>query len=198
MEEYFIYLINNFSLEIFLMSLAIFIVTMLIKIPIKRATSKLEESKRQSLNSLIIFIPLALAFIACAIYFLIVKRQILSLDYLSCALSTCIISITIYHTYARIKIIIKGIFSGRTVIKAEDIKESILSLTQVVEDSQKTENQTSKEEKLNDIKDKINTLISFKEKLESQGGVENITALNETNNEIKLLQNEQEKLLTKN
>ena len=171
---------------------------MLIKIPIKRTTSKLEESKRQSLNSLIIFIPLALAFIACAIYFLIVKRQILSLDYLSCALSTCIISITIYHTYARIKIIIKGIFSGRTVIKAEDIKESILSLTQVVEDSQKTENQTSKEEKLNDIKDKINTLISFKEKLESQGGVENITALNETNNEIKLLQNEQEKLLTKN
>lgn len=69
MDEYFLYLIDNFSLEIFLMSLAVFALTMLIKIPIKKATSNLEEVKRQGINSLIIFIPLVLSFIVCLVYF---------------------------------------------------------------------------------------------------------------------------------
>lgn len=90
MEEYLLYLINNFSLEIFLMSFAIFCATMLIKIPTKRATSKLDEAKRQGINTLIMLIPLTLAFLACLVYFYIKNKPILSLNYVSCSLSTCI------------------------------------------------------------------------------------------------------------
>lgn len=198
MEEYFLYLINNFSLEIFLMSLAIFGATMLIKIPIKRATSKLDEAKRQGINTLIMLIPLVLAFIACAVYFWIVNRPILSLDYVSCSLSTCIMSITIYLIYARIAIIIKGIISGKTKVSAEDMQNAVTDITEAIENKQEkpSETQTTKE-KLNEIKDKINTLINFKQKLENDGGVQNITALTETNNEIKHLENEQAQLLAK-
>ena len=198
MEEYFLYLINNFSLEIFLMSLAIFGATMLIKIPIKRATSKLIEAKRQGINTLIMLIPLVLAFITCAVYFGIVNRPILSLDYVSCSLSTCIMSITIYLIYARIAIIVKGITSGKTKVTADDVQNAVTDITEAIENKQEnpSETQTTKE-KLNEIKDKINTLINFKQKLENDGGVQNITALTETNNEIKHLENEQAQLLAK-
>ena len=198
MEEYFLYLINNFSLEIFLMSLAIFGATMLIKIPIKRATSKLDEAKRQGINTLIMLIPLVLAFIACAVYFWIANRPILSLDYVSCSLSTCIMSITIYLIYARIAIVVKGIISGKTKVTADDVQNAVTDITEAIENKQEStsETQTTKE-KLNEIKDKINTLINFKQKLENDGGVQNITALTETNNEIKHLENEQAQLLAK-
>ena len=198
MEEYFLYLINNFSLEIFLMSLAIFGATMLIKIPIKRATSKLDEAKRQGINTLIMLIPLVLAFIACLVYFWIVNRPIFSLDYVSCSLSTCIMSITIYLIYARIAIIVKGIISGKTKVTAEDVQNAVTDITEAIENKQEnpSETQTTKE-KLTQIKDKINTLINFKQKLENDGGVQNITALTETNNEIKHLENEQAQLLAK-
>ena len=199
MEEYFLYLINNFSLEIFLLSLAIFYATMLIKIPIKRTTSKLDEAKRQGINTLIMLVSLTLAFIACLVYFWLSNKPIFSLDYVSCSLSTCIMSITIYLIYARIVIIIKGIISGKTKISAIDLKDTVSDITEAIKNKQESasENLTAKE-KLNEIQNKINTLVTFKQQLENDSGVQNLTAITETNNEIKLLQDEQEKLLAKN
>ena len=198
MEEYFLYLINNFSLTIFLISLAIFGITMVIKIPIKRMTSKLEESKRQGINTLIMLIPLVLAFIACLVYFTIEGRQILSLDYVSCSLSICIMSITIYLIYARIKIIIQGILSGKVKVKSDDVQEIVTEITDTLENKQyiASENKNTKEE-LNNILDKINALISFKQDLEKNGGIQTITVINETDNEIKLLQEQAELLVKK-
>lgn len=196
MEEYFLYLINNFSLEVFLMSLAIFGATMLIKIPIKRATSKLDESKRQGINTLIMLIPLLLAFVACLVYFWIADRPIVSLDYVSCSLSTCIMSITIYLIYARILVIIKSIISGKTKVTVEDVQNAVTDITEAIENKQENASETqTQKEKPNEIKDKINTLIAFKQQLENNGGIQNITALAEANDEIKRLENEQEKLL---
>ena len=193
MEEYFLYLINNFSLTIFLISLAIFGITMVIKIPIKQMTSKLEESKRQGINTLIMLIPLVLAFIACLVYFIIENRQILSLDYVSCSLSICIMSITIYLIYARIKIIIQGILSGSVKLNADEVKEIVTEITDTVDNKKEiaNENKNTKEE-LNNILDKINALISFKQDLEKNGGIQTITVINETDNEIKLLQEQAE------
>lgn len=196
MEEYFLYLINNFSLEVFLMSLAIFGATMLIKIPIKRATSKLDESKRQGINTLIMLIPLLLAFVACLVYFWIADRPIVSLDYVSCSLSTCIMSITIYLIYARILVIIKSIISGKTKVTVEDVQNAVTDITETIENKQENASETqTQKEKPNEIKDKINTLIAFKQQLENNGGIQNITALAEANDEIKRLENEQAKLL---
>ena len=196
MEEYFLYLINNFSLEVFLMSLAIFGATMLIKIPIKRATSKLDESKRQGINTLIMLIPLLLAFVACLVYFWIADRPIVSLDYVSCSLSTCIMSITIYLIYARVLVIIKSIISGKTKVTVEDVQNAVTDITETIENKQENASETqTQKEKPNEIKDKINTLIAFKQQLENNGGIQNITALAEANDEIKRLENEQAKLL---
>ena len=178
------------------MSLAIFGATMLIKIPIKRATSKLDESKRQGINTLIMLIPLLLAFVACLVYFWIADRPIVSLDYVSCSLSTCIMSITIYLIYARILVIIKSIISGKTKVTVEDVQNAVTDITEAIENKQENASETqTQKEKPNEIKDKINTLIAFKQQLENNGGIQNITALAEANDEIKRLENEQEKLL---
>ena len=107
-------------------------------------------------------------------------------------------SITIYLIYARIAIIVKGIISGKTKVTADDVQNAVTDITEAIENKQEnpSETQTTKE-KLTQIKDKINTLINFKQKLENDGGVQNITALTETNNEIKHLENEQAQLLAK-
>lgn len=125
MEEYFLYLINNFSLEIFLVSLAIFGATMLLKIPIKRATAELDEAKRQGVNSLIILLPLNLSFVATAVYYAITHRQVFTLDYVSCSLSVCIMSISIYLIYSRLAIILKGIMTGKTKITDDEVQAQV-------------------------------------------------------------------------
>lgn len=195
MEEYFLYLINNFSLEIFLISLAIFGVTMLIKIPIKKATNHLAEAQRQGINTVIMLVPLVLAFVASAVYFWITGRPIISLGYLSYSLSTCIMSITIYLIFARLAIIIKGLLLGKTKIEVADMENAVVQITEVLESKRDPARENlSKNEEITQIREKINTLLSFRQKLEQESGVQNITALTETNNEIKLLE-EQAKLL---
>ena len=186
MEEYFLYFINNFSLEIFLMSFLIFVATMLIKIPIKKATSKLEEAKRQCINSFIILIPLVLAFVFCVLYFLIIDKPILSLAYVSCSLSTCITSISIYLIYSRVKIIIKGILSGKTKLTSNNIQNAVSDITNAIENKQnadKADGDTSTN--IDELKEKINLLLEFKQKLENESKVQNITTT-ENNTEINL------------
>lgn len=186
MEEYFLYFINNFSLEIFLMSFLIFVATMLIKIPIKKATSKLEEAKRQCINSCIILIPLVLAFVFCVLYFLIIDKPILSLAYVSCSLSTCIMSISIYLIYSRVKIIIKGILSGKTKLTSNNIQNAVSDITNAIENKQnadKADGDTSTN--IDELKEKINLLLEFKQKLENESKVQNITTT-ENNTEINL------------
>ncbi len=186
MEEYFLYFINNFSLEIFLMSFFIFIATMLIKIPIKKATSKLEEAKRQCINSLIILIPLVLAFIFCILYFLIINQQILSLDYISCSLSTCIMSISIYLIYSRLKIIIKGILSGKTKLTPNNIQNAVSNITNTIENKQNADKADGDTNiNIEELKEKINLLLEFKQKLENESKIQNISTT-DINTEINL------------
>ena len=54
MENEILFNLQNITLEIAVMSFVVFALTMVIKIPIKRGTSKLEEAKRKSYNTLII------------------------------------------------------------------------------------------------------------------------------------------------
>lgn len=164
MEEYFLYLIENFSLEIFLMSLTIFGATMLLKIPIKRATAKLDEAKRQGINSLIILIPLVLSFVVASVYYAITHRQVLSLDYVSCSLSVCIMSISIYLIYSRLAIILKGIMTGKTKITDENVKEQVQEIVADASTAIEMSNQqkpatiSSTQDKLDTLADKMTAL----------------------------------------
>ena len=191
MEDYIMYLVNNFSLEFFLMSLIVFVLTLIIKIPIKNATSKLEENKRQAVNSVIILIPLLLSFVANLIYFLIVEKNVLSLEYVSCALSVFVISISIYFIVSRIVKIVRGVMSGKVTLQEvgvaiENVTQSLKSEEGSVVDASNTE--------LDKIKKSIDTLLNLKEKLESSKKDENLTILTEIEGEIKRLEEKEETL----
>ena len=190
MEDYFSYLLNNFSLEVFLLNLGVFFATMLIKLPVKKATEKLPEAKRQGINSLIILIPLVLSFFASFMYFLCVNREVLSLNYVSFSVSMCVMAIAIYSIYARIVIIIKGILSGKIQVNEQTIENA---LEQFDKKLQETENLTNKEE-LQQIKSKISSLLNFKKQLQENGSIQSITAIEETTKEIEKLELQKQQL----
>lgn len=194
MENYLTYLLQNFSLEIFLMSVIVFVLTLIIKIPIKKATSKLYESKRSAINSVIVLIPLLLAFLSSLIYFLILKREILTLDFVSCSLSVCVMAISLHLVISRTTKIIRGVMSGK--IKAED---AIQEVSDIVEDACKNSkvNDTS-QNSLDKIKRDIDILLGYKEELEKLGKETSITILTEIDNEIKKLESEEKTLKTTN
>lgn len=194
MDNYLTYLLQNFSLEIFLMSVIVFTLTLIIKIPIKKATSKLDESKRSAINSVIVLIPLLLAFLSSLIYFLILKREILTLDFVSCSLSVCVMAISLHLVISRIKKIIRGVMSGK--IRAE---EAIQEVSDIVEDAYKNSkvNDTS-QNSLDKIKRDIDILLGYKEELEKLGKETSITILTEIDNEIKKLESEEKTLKTTN
>ena len=191
MEDYIMYLVNNFSLEFFLMSLIVFVLTLIIKFPIKKATSKLEENKRQAVNSVIILIPLLLSFVANLIYFLTVEKNVLSLEYVSCALSVFVMSISIYLIVSRIVKIVRGVMRGKVTLQEvgvaiENVTQSLKSEEGSVVDASNTE--------LDKIKKSIDTLLNLKEKLESSKKDENLTILTEIEGEIKRLEEKEETL----
>ena len=194
MENYLTYLVQNFSLEIFLMSVIVFVLTLIIKIPIKKATSKLDESKRSAINSVIVLIPLLLAFLSSLIYFLILKREILTLDFVSCSLSVCVMAISLHLVISRITKIIRGVMSGK--IRAKD---AIQEVSNIVEDACKNSkvNDTS-QNSLDKIKRDIDILLGYKEELEKLGKETSITILTEIDNEIKKLESEEKTLKTTN
>lgn len=194
MENYLTYILQNFSLEIFLMSVIVFVLTLIIKIPIKKATSKLDESKRSAINSVIVLIPLLLAFLSSLIYFLILKREILTLDFVSCSLSVCVMAISLHLVISRIAKIIRGVMSGK--IRAE---EAIQEVSDIVEEAYKNSkvNDTS-QNSLEKIKRDIDILLGYKEELEKLGKETSITILTEIDNEIKKLESEEKTLKTRN
>ena len=185
------YLVNNFSLEFFLMSLIVFVLTLIIKIPIKNATSKLEENKRQAVNSVIILIPLLLSFVANLIYFLTVEKNVLSLEYVSCALSVFVMSISIYLIVSRIVKIVRGVMSGKVTL--QEVGVAIENVTQSLKREEGSVVDDSNTE-LDKIKKSIDTLLNLKEKLESSKKDENLTILTEIEGEIKRLEEKEETL----
>ncbi len=76
MENEFLFALKDISLEAIIISILVFGLTMLIKWPIKKYTAKFEENKRKSINTVIIFIPLILAYILSALYFGISKNNL--------------------------------------------------------------------------------------------------------------------------
>lgn len=194
MENYLTYLLQNFSLEFFLMSVIVFVLTLIIKIPIKKATSKLDESKRSAINSVIVLIPLLLAFLSSLIYFLILKREILTLDFVSCSLSVCVMAISLHLVISRIAKIIHGIMSGK--IRAED---AIQEVSDIVEEAYKNSKvKDISQNSLDKIKRDIDILSGYKEELEKLGKETSITILTEIDNEIKKLESEEKTLKTTN
>jgi len=184
MENYLIYIYDNFSLDAFLLSLAVFILTMIAKIPLKKWTQKLEENKRQSLNSLIILIPLILSFLISLLWFLIKDKTLLSLEYVSFSVGICIMAIAIYAIYSRVVIILKGFVKKTTTELKPVVKNEQLS-SETMLDSENASNIENNEKNMQKVSEKFNALIAFKQQLEKYKNTNNTEILKEINAELK-------------
>ena len=62
MEELLV-ILKDLDLKVLAMGGIVFLLTLFLKMPIKRATGKLQEDKRKAINSVIILIPIILSII---------------------------------------------------------------------------------------------------------------------------------------
>lgn len=181
--------IKNLTLESLIIAIVVFILTMLVKIPIKNKTSKLEESKRKAINSVIIIIPIILSLLLSISYYGLFKSQWFSLYVLETAISSWILSFTMYTIYQRIYIIIKGILSGKLKINSDLTKETISLLKneiKTISSKLKTD-----EKSLSKLENKKSSLINIKEMLDGISCNIDIAKISETNFKLKTIQIEE-------
>lgn len=132
----FIVNLNTISLEVFVGALIVFLLTMLVKLPIKKTTAKFDENKRKAINTVIVFIPLILSVVLCVGYYLVLGKKLYFESIITNGLSVYVLSLSIYAIFARLWVIIKSVISGKksfnsTEIKAEidEVKNSITNLS---------------------------------------------------------------------
>lgn len=190
MENEILFNIQNMTLEIALMSLIVFGLTMLIKIPIKRATSKLEETKRKSYNTLIILIPIVLSILACFIYYGIDGKSNWTDLALRNSMTVYIFATFIYAVYQRIVIVIRGIKTKDTKTNSTLPQDVVKYLKQNI----KLINHTIKDEEkgLLNLSKQLKYLQDAKTKVENNLALQSITPLNELDESVAKLKREQE------
>ena len=121
----FIVNLNTISLEVFVGALIVFLLTMLVKLPIKKATAKFDENKRKAINTVIVFIPLILSVVLCVGYYLVLGKKLYFESIITNGLSVYVLSLSIYAIFARLWVIIKSIISGKKSINSTEIKAEI-------------------------------------------------------------------------
>lgn len=192
MENNILNTIQNLTLEILVIAVVVFGLTMLIKIPIKKATAKLSEDRRKAINSVIILLPIILAFGISILYFGIRKKLWVTSEVIDTSISACVLSFTIFAVYQRIVILIKGIVSGKVKINSELTQDTINFLR----DNLKALNSKLKvdEKALGKISKQISSLAQIKSILETECPEVNIAKLADTNIKIQALVNKEAEL----
>ena len=185
MENEIINLIRNISIESISIAFISFVLTMLVKIPIKKATEKLTEEKRKAVNIVILFIPGIISFIFSYLYYGIFESNWLTILVVDTGLSSWIISLTIYAIYERIVIIINGIKSGKLELNSELTKDTISFLKDSLKDLNSSLNE--KEKTLKEIEEKLKSLNQIKSVIELNKSSMDINKLSDTNIEIQSL-----------
>lgn len=162
---------KDISIEIVIISLLIFGLTMLIKWPIKKATANLSENRRKAVNTVIVFIPMLLSLLLNILYFGIFKKIWFGTQVFESVGSCYLFSVLIYAVYSKILLIIKGIkpnknndFSKETISIIKSNIKSISSSLKV--DEIKLNKLILEIEKLLNIKDEINKGV-LKEDIET-------------------------------
>ena len=183
---------KDYTLEVILIGLSAFLLTYIIKWPIKKATEKLDENKRKAVNIVIIFIPLIISIIASILYYGIAKNVWASFMVFDSAFSSWIISLSLYAIVSRIWLVIKGIFSGKIKLNSELTKETI----EYFKDKIKNISKELKvdEKSLTNIVNKIEELAKLRDLLTSDTINPDITKIAEVNTQISNLETKQKTL----
>lgn len=188
MENEILFNAQSITLEIAIMSLVVFALTMVVKIPIKRVTSRLEEAKRKSYNTIIILIPIFLSLLACLVYYGVVFKADCFEVVLKNFITVYIFATFIYAVYQRVVIVLKGM---RTNLKidpalAKDVvkylKSSIREINHMLKDEQKDLSRISK---------RLNELYKIRATVETNISLQEITPLGELDTKIADMRSQQ-------
>ncbi len=119
--------IKYLSVEVVVIAIIVFGLTMLIKYPIKKVTAKLEENKRKAVNTIIVFIPMVLSFVLCLLYYGIFKGVWLTKLVFDVIGSAYLLAVGIYAVFCRIVIIIKGTNVNKNLFDNATISEETIN-----------------------------------------------------------------------
>ena len=183
---------KDYTLEVILIGLGAFLLTYLIKWPIKKATEKLDENKRKAVNIVIIFIPLLLSIIASVLYYGLAKDEWATAMVFDSAFSSWIISLSLYAIVSRIWLVIKGISSGKIEVNSELTDEAIKYIKENIKSISK---QLKVDEKsLTNVISKIEELAKLRDLLTSDTINPDMEKIADVNSQITNLETEQQKL----
>ena len=192
MESEIILALRSVSIEALVIAGMVFALTMLIKWPIKRFTSKFDDNRRRAINTIIILIPAVLSFALAVLYLGIFKKNWLGDNTVELGLSVYFLSLTIYAIFSRIVVIVKGLKNGKSV-QSSDIKENISAIKQ---DISQIEDSSERGDMVNKILSKIQELTTLKSSIEESGTSNSLVSMEEIDR--KILELEEEKRLIEN
>lgn len=160
---------RDISIEIVIIALCIFGLTMLIKWPIKKATANLSENRRKAINTIIVFIPMLLSLILNVLYSGIFKKVWFDSQVFESIGSCYIFAVLIYAIYSRIILVVKG-------IKREDSTDYSKETISIIKNNTKNISASLKvdETKLNKIVLEIEKLLKLRDELNKDMSNENI------------------------
>jgi len=189
METEFFNNIKNMSIEVIIIAFFIFGLTMLIKYPIKKATSKLKENKRKALNTFIVFIPMILSFILCSLYYGLLLNEWFSLAVFNDMCSTYLLSVAIYAVFCRILIIFNGIRNNEKNTKTLNVSEGTMTFIKKNIENFSNILKVDKE-KIEKIINEIDKLLKIKNELTSDSYLQKLVATEKIDIKIRELTNE--------
>lgn len=160
---------RDMSIEIVIIALCIFGLTMLIKWPIKKATANLSENRRKAIYTIIVFIPMLLSLLLNVLYSGIFKKVWFDSQVFESIGSCYIFAVLIYAIYFRIILIIKGIKREDSINYSKETISIIKNNIKNISASLKVD-----ETKLNKIVLEIEKLLKLRDELNKDMSKENI------------------------
>lgn len=193
MESEFLLNLKEISIQVIVISILVFALTMLIKWPIKKATANLAENKRKAVNTVIVFIPMLLSFIFSLLYYGIFKNIWLDIIVYDTMASSYVLAVAIYAIYSRIVILIKGIKNTDATTSEEDLSKETISF---VKQNVKTISQALKIDQTNLEKTitEIEKLLSVRNEIKNNNLFQNIALAEKLDNQLSELQTKKEQL----
>ena len=191
MESEFLFNLKEISIEVIIISLLVFGLTMLIKWPIKKATAQFTENKRKAINTVIIFIPMILSLLFSMLYYGIFKNQWIDPIVFETMGSAYLLAVAIYAIYSRIVNIIKGCKEGS---ETDLSKETVSYIKQNIKAISKT--LKVDEKKLTSVVTEIEKLLSMREEIIGNVALQDISSVEKIDNQINELKAEKETLTT--
>ncbi|MBQ3158779.1 MAG: hypothetical protein IJB98_03705 [Clostridia bacterium] len=190
MESEFLLSIKQISIIEIVISLLVFCLTMIIKIPIKKATNKLKENKRKAINTVIVFIPILLAFVLSLLYYGIFDEVWLGVNVLDTATSSYFLAVAIYAVYARIKSILRG--NKEKDVETDSIGDFSAETIKFVKQNVKEISKFLKveQEKLDSVLKEIEKLMKIKAELGENKMFQDIAGVEKINKQIEELESQ--------